>query len=489
MAEARRLLRSSPESQGVSAGAITAFLEGIEQSGQELHSLMVLRKGAVVAEGAWAPYTLERQHMLFSLTKCFTSTAVGLAVASGLLSTEDKVTSFFPSELTGTAGPHLREMKVEHLLTMSTGHATDPMELMYADPDGDWVKAFFLAEPDEVPGTHFVYSSGASHILAVIVQQVTGQSLIDYLKPRLFEPLGIEDPHWDTCPLGKNTGGFGLNLRTEDIAKFGQLYLQKGKWDGQQLIPASWISEATSLQIENPGSWGMDWSQGYGYQFWMSRHGGYRGDGAFGQYCIVLPRHKAVIVMTGGHEDMQQVLNLVWEHLLPGFALPAEAGRRSLTETVDSGKALAVLQKKLKTLSLSSPKVRAVPYQALNRSGQRYKLTDNSYHIDVVEFEFAGAFSALGMHLDGTQNTLICGSGEWIENRVTIEGSDHLISASGYWESEDTFVMIWRWLQMPFCDTFTFRFGDERLTIDSVRNVNEGLGQVPKVIGVLYTDH
>lgn len=489
MAEVHRLLRSSPESQGVSAGAITAFLEGIEHSRQELHSLMVLRKGAVVAEGAWAPYTMERQHMLFSLTKSFTSTAVGFAAASGLLSTEDKVTSFFPSELTGAAGPHMREMKVNHLLTMSTGHAKDPMELMYADPDGDWVRAFFLAEPEEVPGTHFVYSSGASHILAAIVQQVTGQKLADYLRPRLFEPLGIEDPKWDTCPLGRNTGGFGLNLRTEDVAKFGQLYLQEGEWNGQQLIPASWISEATSLQIENPGGWGMDWSQGYGYQFWMCRHGAYRGDGAFGQYCIVLPQQEAVIAMTGGHEDMQQVLNLVWEHLLPGLALPAEAEHRSLAGGVDSEKSQGVLHKKLQTLGLSLPKARAVPYQALNRSGQRYKLTDNSYHIDVVEFEFAGAFSALGIHRDGTQNTLICGSGEWIENRVTIEGSAHLIAAAGYWQNEDTFVMIWRWLQMPFCDTFTCRFGDERLTIDSIRNVNLGLGQFPQVVGTLYTDH
>jgi CubicO group peptidase (beta-lactamase class C family) len=154
---------------------------------------------------------------------------------------------------------------------------------------------------------------------SAIVQRVTGQTVLDYLKPRLFEPLGIDDPTWTTSPEGVSIGGYGLYLRTEDIAKFGQLYLQKGEWHGKQLIPAEWIQQATSKQVSNGSNPDSDWDQGYGFQFWRCRHDAYRGDGKDGQFCIVLPKQDAVIAITANAGNMQAELNVVWDKLLPAF--------------------------------------------------------------------------------------------------------------------------------------------------------------------------
>src|SRR5207248_10952810 len=147
-------------------------------------------------------------------------------------------------------------------------------------------------------------------------------------------PLGIENPTWETSPQGISAGGFGLSIRTEDIAKFGQLYLQKGKWQGRQLVPEAWVEAATARQTSNGSSPKSDWDQGYGYQCWRCRNGAYRGDGAFGQYCIVLPEQDAVIAITSGVKDMQGVLNVVWDKLLPGLqaspVAPDDAARKKL---------------------------------------------------------------------------------------------------------------------------------------------------------------
>jgi CubicO group peptidase (beta-lactamase class C family) len=161
---------------------------------------------------------------------------------------------------------------------------------------------------------------------------VTGETVLDYLKPRLFEPLGIEKPDWPASPQGNTVGGWGLSIKTEDIAKFGQLYLQKGQWNGKQLVPASWVEQATSKQVSNGSDPSKDWDQGYGFQFWRCRHNAYRGDGAFGQFCLVLPDQDAVVAITANCRDMQAELNIVWEKLLPAFhdaPLPASADEQA----------------------------------------------------------------------------------------------------------------------------------------------------------------
>jgi len=338
-AQAERLMlpRSTPESQGVSSAAIQAFIETANQKIDTLHSVMIVRHGHVIAEGWWKPEAADKQHVLHSLSKSFTSTAVGLAVAEGKLSIDDPVLKFFPDEAPAEPSNNLKQMRVRDLLTMSTGHQ---VEAKFTS-DESWVKTFLAQPVPHKPGTHFQYNTPATYMCSAIVQKVTGQTVLDYLKPRLFDPLGIENPQWGTSPQGITFGGFGLHIKTEDIAKFGQLYLQQGKWNGKQLIPAAWVEQATSKQVSNGSDPARDWDQGYGFQFWRCRHKAYRGDGAFGQFCVVLPEQDTVIAITADTKDMQAELNVVWDKLLPAFhaaALPAnptdDAALKQLLQTL-----------------------------------------------------------------------------------------------------------------------------------------------------------
>ncbi len=268
-----------------------------------------------MAEAWWQPESAEKQHVLWSLSKSFTSTAVGLAIDEGKLSLDDTVLKFFPDDAPPEPSANLKAMRVRDLLTMSTGHQ-DEVKL---DDKTPWVRAFLAHPVPHKPGTHFRYNTPATFMCSAIVQKVTGKTVLDYLKPSLFEPLGIRDPRWDANPQGISIGGYGLFVRTEDIAKFGQLYLQKGKWDGKQLLNSKWVDQATSKQVSNGSDPERDWDQGYGFQFWRCRHGAYRGDGKDGQFCLVMPEQDAVIAITANTGNMQGQLNIVWDKLLPAF--------------------------------------------------------------------------------------------------------------------------------------------------------------------------
>src|SRR4051812_18791584 len=308
------LPRDTPEAQGISSAAILRFIEAADGI-DAMNSFILVRHGRVVAEGWWKPYEAARNHELYSLSKSFTSTAVGLAIADGKLSLDDEVLKFFPEDAPAEPSANLKNMRVRDLLCMSTGHQDEPSSA----PDKVSAKSFLEKPVPHKPGTHFKYNTAATFMLSAIVQKQTGQTVLDYLRPRIFEPLGISQPVWATNFQGISLGGYGLRIRTEDIAKFGQLYLQKGSWHGKQLVPAAWVEAATSRQTSNGSNPKSDWDQGYGYQFWRCRHGAYRGDGAFGQFCMVLPEQDAVIAITSGVKDMQAVMNLVWEKLLPEF--------------------------------------------------------------------------------------------------------------------------------------------------------------------------
>ena len=310
-----RLVRATPESQGVSSEAIAKFLRAADEKVNSMHSVMILRHGKVIAEAWWAPEDATKPHVLWSLSKSFTSTAVGLAVEEGKLSIEDRVVGFFPDDLPGEPSENLRKMQVKDLLTMSTGHADEPN----VRQSQDWIKSFLAHPLPHPPGTFFRYNTPATFMQSAIVQKVTGKTVVDYLQSRLFDPLGIQPPRWDTNPQGISLGGYGLFLKTEDIAKFGQLYLQNGKWEGKQLIPTTWVQQATSKQVSNGDNPSSDWNQGYGFQFWRCRHNAFRGDGKDGQFCVVLPDQDAVVVMTANTTNMQAQLSLVWDHLLEGF--------------------------------------------------------------------------------------------------------------------------------------------------------------------------
>ena len=270
---AAELPRSAPEAQGVCSEAVLEFVDEADKSIDSLHSFMLLRHGHVLAEGWWAPYRAEAPHSLYSLSKSFTSTAVGLAVAEGKLSVDDELLELFPEDAPPEPSGNLKSMRISDLLRMSTGHQTEPRRT----EEEPWTKTFLAHPVPFKPGTHFLYNTSATYMLSAAVQKVTGETVLDYLTPRLFEPLGIENPTWETSPQGISVGGYGLSVRTEDIARFGQLYLQKGNWNGKQLVPEAWIEAATSRQTSNGSDPNSDWNQGYGYQFWRCRHGVYRG--------------------------------------------------------------------------------------------------------------------------------------------------------------------------------------------------------------------
>lgn len=335
---AEPLPRSAPEAEGVSSRAILQYIEAADRRVDTMHSFMLVRHGHVIAEAWWKPEAPDKPHVLWSLSKSFNSTAVGLAIEEGKLSLDDPVLKFFPADAPANPSDNLKAMTVRDLLTMTCGHETEP-KMVGGSPS---VKQFLAHPVPHKPGTHFQYNTMGSYVLSAIVSKVTGQTELEFLKPRLFEPLGIDNPQWDASSEGYSLGGYGLKLRTEDIAKFGQLYLQKGTWNGRQVIPRKWVEQATSKQVPNDGEshskMGPDWRQGYGFQFWRCTHDAYRGDGASGQFCIVIPDEDAVIAITALTGDMQAELNVVWDKLYPAFEdhpLPDDAaGQEALQDAI-----------------------------------------------------------------------------------------------------------------------------------------------------------
>ncbi|MFJ5733041.1 serine hydrolase domain-containing protein [Streptomyces paradoxus] len=353
---ASALPSSGPAAQGVDAAGVHAFLDALEAAPEiEPHSLMIMRHGHLVASGWWAPYTAERPHLLYSLSKSFTGTAAALAEAEGLLDFDAPVISYFPEFEADVTDPRSRAMLVRHVASMASGHRRETVDEAYARDPAEPVRGFLLLPPDQDPGTVFAYNQPTTYTLAAIVQRVTGQSLSAYLRPRLLDPLGIGEVAWRCDRTGRELGFSGLHATTDAVARLGQLYLRDGLWEGERLLPRGWAARASQPRTPTAGAMGdvdrQDWDQGYGYQFWTSRHG-YRGDGAYGQFCLVLPEQDVVIASTAATERMQQYLNLVWEHLLPAFGPGPLTGR----EAAD-----AELVERLGRLALPSAPGRSAP--------------------------------------------------------------------------------------------------------------------------------
>jgi CubicO group peptidase (beta-lactamase class C family) len=452
-----------------------------------MHSFMLIRHGQVVAEGWWKPYDAETPHILYSLSKSFTSTAVGLAIAERKLSLDDEVLKFFPEDAPAEPSANLRSMRVRDLLRMATGHQTEA-PLRSGEPespmrDQSWTKKFLVHPVPFKPGTHFMYNSPATYMLSAIVQKVTGMTVLDYLRPRLFEPLGFENPSWATSPQGITAGAYGLRARTEEIARFGQLYLQKGVWKGRQLIPAAWIEEATALQTSNGSSPRSDWDQGYGYQFWRCRHNAYRGDGAFGQYCIVIPDLDAVVAITSGVRDMQSVMNLIWEKLLP------EMKTQSLPEDEAS---LHKLESKLTGLMVRVPSGQSTSPLAAKISGRWYEFPENDRGIQAVALDFNSGSPLLLVRTAGVETRTPIGVASWTKSRSGFaNGLDQflsvpehpLVAASGAWTADNVFTVKIALSETPFYSTLALRFDGDRLLLDSEHNVAFGPTKLPQLVG------
>lgn len=481
----KTLPHSSPEQQGIASADLLAFVDAADKDVDTMNSFVLIRHGHVVAEGWWAPYDRDTPHMLYSLSKSFTSTAVGFAIAEGKLNLDDQVLKFFPDEAPADPSPNLRAMRVRDLLRMNTGNQVEaPIRVDDPTKQTDtWVKTFLTHAVPFKPGTHFLYNSPATYMLSAIVQKVTGMTVLEYLRPRLFEPLGFKDPTWVSSPQEITAGAYGLSVRTEEIARFGEVYLHQGMWNGKQLVPATWVQQATSVQTSNGSAPTSDWDQGYGYQFWRSRHNSFRGDGAFGQFCMVIPEFDAVVAITSGTRNMQQVMNLVWDKLLPAMKpgrLPENAAGRRQLET-----RLAALKVKFPTGSSTSSISKTV-------SGKWFEFADNDRGVKAVSFDFNSTTPVLTVRTVAGETRLTVGADTWSTgrglfnnglDRILAVPTNALAASSGAWTAADTFTVKIVLPETPFYSTLNFKFDGDRLLIDSEHNVSFGPTKLPQLTG------
>ena len=425
----RPLPRSTSAAQGVDAGGVLQFLDGVRDAGIELHSLMLLRHGYVVAEGWWRPYTADGVQLVYSLSKSFTSTALGFAVAEGLVSLDDRAIDLCP-EVTGPVSQRSASITLHHLASMNTGHSTDTLDAFWRLATGPsprtFEQEFFAIEPDHEPGCLFCYHNGATFLLALILQRLSGQTLIDYLTPRLLRPLGARRVGWQTDPFGRQLGFSGIHVATETIAALGQTYLADGALGGRRVLPPGWVRLASQRHTDNfAGTEASDWEQGYGYQFWLARHG-YRGDGAYGQFCVILPEQGAVLALTACTENMQGVLDLAWQHLLPAFRSDADPARE------------AELAERLAGLELT-PVAGAggVPTGPLTFTAEPGAFEDL---VDVTVTPEGDAHRLDLRFVDAAPATVVVGDGRWVPGMLPGLGvPDVVVQASGGW-SGDTFT-------------------------------------------------
>jgi len=448
--------KATPESQGVPSAAIERYISASETELDGIHSFVLVRHGKIIAEGYWAPFSADRTHLLYSHSKSFTSTAAGFLVDDGKLDLDERLVDIFPEYAPKDAARNVAEMRVRDLLTMNAGQNS---EAAYNDPEGDWVKAFMNNNTQRLPGSGFKYDSCATHMVAAIVEKKTGKKLMDFLQERLFSKLGIEGAWSNTSPTGIACGGWGMNMKTRDLAKFGLLYLNEGDWNGERVLSRDWVRLATSLQTRTDRNGDGDWNQGYGFQFWRCRHNCYRADGAFGQYTVVMPEKDAVISITAGLSDMGKELNLVWKHLLPAMqegALPEDSAASS------------ALDKRCRGLSF--PLVKGEAKGADANLGAKFALSG-----DQKRFFFKEA--TLSKKGDGWEVALVneCGAqkfpvgfGKWEYGEMSVDKREYETlgalpgvqptAASGAWISPDTFQTKVFLVNTPAWFLFTFKF-------------------------------
>lgn len=304
--------KASPESVGIPTASIADFERRLREENVGHQGYMLYRRGKLVAESIAEPYRSCDKRHVYSVSKSWTSTAIGIAADEGLISLEDRLIDFFPELLPETVSDNLAAMRIKHLLSMNTGHQTDTLGRVASREPG-WAKRFLSLPVENLPGTHFAYNSTATYMLSAIITRVTGMRMVDYLRARLFAPLGISGVWWEESPEGVSDGGWGIHVSPEDMLKLGVLYLNRGVWNGMRILSEDYISVATSAVSDNSSGGSIDWKLGYGYKWWRCQHNSYRADGAYGQYIIVSPDKESVAVIISEEGDMQKILDIYWD--------------------------------------------------------------------------------------------------------------------------------------------------------------------------------
>lgn len=399
------LERVSPESQGLSSADVQAYFDAMMATKQgEPHGVMVLRNGKVVGELFPEPFSPKYSHTLYSASKTFVALAMGLAVEENRLRLTDRVVTFFPELLPDTISDRLAEMTIRDLLTMTAGFRAD---WLLRTTGADWLRRYLQKPVAYRPGEHFEYDSMVSYMLSAIIQKVTGMTLLSYLKPRVFEPMHIQEVAWEESPEGINTGGWGLYLQVESMAKFGQLLLNRGRWGDRQLVSAEWVDEMTSAWQET----GL--ADTYGFQVWRCDYpDAYRADGALGQYIIVAPNEQMVVAITQANTGNGVAeRHLVWDHLF----------RKAKPKSLPEGKAYSALINAQNHYSLPTVQGRGSSKVLAELLGKEIALPHNGLDWHSLKVEKRGKHILLTIKtVDSETYEISLNNGKWITSHTTV---------------------------------------------------------------------
>jgi CubicO group peptidase (beta-lactamase class C family) len=469
------LTRAEPSAVGIDAAAIEAFIDDLATTGLEIHGLMLHRHDRVVAEGWWWPYRADRPRVMHSATKSFTACAIGMALEEGRFALTDTVVSFFPEFLPATVDDRLAAMTVEDLLTMRTGHATETSGAGWRGIATSWIAEFFKIPVVHQPGTVYVYTSAASYMLSAILTRTTGETLHGYLKPRLFEPLGIAGEHWDIGPDGLNPGGNGLTCRTADLLKLGILHAQNGIWNGRRLLSEDWIAAATRSHGDGE----------YGYHWAIGKDGAFSAIGVFLQMAMVFPRHGATLaVIAAINEGSRPIMPLIYKHFPTAFKDAPIAGAQAADTALKQRLAGATTPKILKNRpSALADKISGVPF----------RVEPNAAGVTEVRFDFSDDTVTFHVITAAATYIVVAGLGRWIEGETGMRGADlhhgyrlasARVVAGAVWRYEATLEMCWIFAETAFRDTVICHFDGDRVTVNRGVNVNSAALTQPVLTGV-----
>ena len=476
-----RFPRATPESQGIRSTAVSEFVRRLNAEGDMAHAYMLIRHGKVVAEGCWAPYDANVPHALYSISKAFTSMAIGYAVDDRKMTLNDRVDWFFPEYAPTNSPGHARELRVRDLMQMASGHRRDPLSAARSSSETNWPKAFYAAPVPDPPGLVFRYMTGNSCMLAQIHRRVTGAAdMIDYLRPRLFDKLDIADMYWDRQPDGTVFGGSGFHLRAEDLAKVAQLLLQGGVWRGERILPLWWVKQATSCQtpygsvmdpvlalhlgakdakgLPDPAN---DWQQGYGFQMWMGRHETFRLCGAYGQIGVVMPNEDVVcVVLAGGNGSNKLSADALYDTILPSL---------SAVPLPEDPAALASLRSLSASLSITLPEHSASPSPETLKAAERiYAFPENVRGVKSIKFSPSLKTIDIENGFGRQTGRWVCGSvaTDPVSTKATnvIPGGPQPVGAAGAWTAPDAYRVRVCYLSAPHIMTIDLRFSDGALS-------------------------
>jgi len=457
---------ASPESEGVPAEAIISFMDELKQHNLNMHSFMLIRNGKMLSECYWPLFSADKKHRMYSVSKSFTSAAIGLMIDEGRISLDDKVADFFPEYIPEDPHPFILKATVRHLLMMATFNESTS----YNQFDLDWVATFFQdPRRKHEPGTRFSYDTAATVVLCAIVEKLNGKPILEYMRP-VFVEIGISEDIWCIkSPDGRSWTGSGIMCTTRDLARFALLCLNKGEWNGKQLISREYMKAATSSQIDNHGQPGSEFSFGYGYQFWCLREGGFACYGMGGQLALCLPDKNLVMVTTA---DNQAIANGIEPIIEAFFRLAGKIANTSLPENKEAQKVLA---DKIANVSTPLPVGSTTTLNATQFSGKRYTMESNPMEIKWMSVDVTSERCSLHYENNTGEHSIILGMGEYVFQKfpeqyfgaqIGTKNTHYDTIAAGAWQDDNTLSGIIYAIDDYFGSIhFTIAFSEGKLNI------------------------